>query len=75
MFPLFALQDNFLQRSKMGFCNINQGFLVSLLAGDGKSGTGLAKTAACCWSIPSCQAFRATWPCLALWCLAWRFGR
>jgi hypothetical protein len=35
MFPPFALQDNFLQRSKMGFFNINQGFLVSLLTDSG----------------------------------------
>jgi len=47
MYPLLALQDIFLQRSKTGFCNINQGFLASLLAGRGKSGTRLAMNGAC----------------------------
>jgi hypothetical protein len=66
---------NFLQRSKMGFCNINQGFLALLRAGRGKSGTRLALIEPCFWSTPFCQAFRAIWRCSAPYCLVWRFGR
>jgi hypothetical protein len=68
------LQDIFLQRSKTGFCNINQGFLVSLVLGGGESGTPFALTKPCFWSTPSFRAFRAIWRCWAPRCLVWRFG-